>query len=105
VNRSHFYTTGLVILLLAITANTVLVLNDHGRIGRNETQTCVIQARGLKGQPHLTAIMRDIAVLLTPLPGVHAAVPRPFVAPLANLREQVGAYLAIENEQPSGRSC
>lgn len=104
-NRHGFYTVGLVILLLAIGANTFLVLHDHGRLGRNEHQTCMIQGRGLRGQRHLTAIMRDIAVLLTPLPGVHASTPTPLVEPLANLREQLGVYLAIEGAQPSGRSC
>lgn len=104
-NRHLFYTVGLVILLLAIGANTYLGVRDHGRLNRDEQQTCVIQARGLKGQRHLTAIMRDIAVLLTPVPGTHASVPPAFVAPLSNLREELGAYLTIEDAQPPGRTC
>jgi hypothetical protein len=106
VNRHGFYTVGLVILLLAIGANTYFVLHDHGRLNRDEHRTCVIQGRGLEGQRHLTMIMRDVAVLLTPIPAVHAApVPPSLVAPLANLREQLGEYLTIEGEQPPGRSC
>ena len=104
-NRRGFYTVGLVIVLLAIGANTYFEIHDHGRLNRNETQTCMIQARGLKGQRHLTAIMRDIGVLLTPLPGAHASVPPAFVGPLANLREQLGVYVTIEGAQPQSRSC
>lgn len=105
-DRHRFYTVGLVIVLLAIGGNTYLGYRDHSRLNQSEAQTCVIQGRGLKAQKPLTAIMRDIAVLLTPVPGIHAApVPRPFIAPLTNLREQLGMYLTIENEQPSGRSC
>jgi hypothetical protein len=104
--RGGFFGAGLVILLVAIGVNTYVTLHDHGRLNRDEQQTCVIQGRGLKGQRHLTAIMRDIAVLLTPQPGVHAApTPRPLVGTLANLREQLGAYLVIEGQQPPGRRC
>ncbi|HSZ70261.1 MAG TPA: hypothetical protein VK756_07855 [Solirubrobacteraceae bacterium] len=105
-NRHGFYTVGLVILLLAIGVNTYYTVSDHGRLNHNEHQTCVIQGRGLEGQRHLTAIMRDIAALLTPAPAVHAApVPPSLVAPLANLREQLGEYVTIERAQPAGRSC
>jgi hypothetical protein len=103
--RSSFYAAGLVLILLAIGVNTYFTVLDHGRLNHNEHQTCVIQGRGLEGQRHLTAIMRDVAVLLTPLPGIHASTPTPLVAPLANLREQLGVYLAIESAQPPGRSC
>jgi hypothetical protein len=105
VNRHGFYTAGLVILLLAIGANTYFEVRDHGRLTRDEHQTCVIQGRGLEGQRHLTAIMRDVAVLLTPQPGAHTSVPRAFIGPLANLREQLGVYLTIEGAQPQGRRC
>jgi hypothetical protein len=105
VNRHGFYTAGLVILLLAIGVNTYYTVSDHGRLNSDEHKTCVIQGRGLEGQRHLTAIMRDIAVLLTPQPGPHASVPPAFVAPLANLREQLGEYVAIEGAQPPSRSC
>lgn len=104
-NRHGFYTVGLVILLLAIGVNTYYTISDHGRLNSDEHRTCVIQGRGLEGQQPLTAIMRDIAVLLTPMPGTHAPVPPAFVAPLANLREQLGVYLTIEGAQPPGRSC
>lgn len=104
-NRHLFYTAGLVILLLAIGVNTYLTVGDHGRLNSDEHRTCVIQGRGLEGQRHLTAIMRDIAVLLTPQPGTHTPVPPAFVAPLANLREQLGVYVTIERAQPAGRSC
>ena len=105
-NRHGFYAVGLVILLLAIMGSTYFEIRDHGRLTRDEHQTCVIQGRALEGQEHLTVIMRDIAVLLTPIPAVHAApVPPSLVGPLANLREQLGAYLTIESAQPPGRSC
>jgi len=104
--RHGFYTVGLVILTLAILANTYIALHVKGRQAQDEQTTCLIQNRGLEGQGHLTAIMRDIAVLLTPLPGIHSPpTPAPLVRPLADLREQLGVYLTIEGEQPAGRSC
>jgi hypothetical protein len=105
VNRHLFYTAGLVILLLAIGVSTYFEVGDHERLSHDEHKTCVIQGRGLEGQRHLTAIMRDVAVLLTPQPGTHAPVPPAFVVPLANLREELGIYVAIEGAQPPGRSC
>ena len=94
------------VILVAIAGNTYIGLSVKSRQSTDEHSTCVIQARGLRGQRHLTAIMRDVAMLLTPIPGVHGApVPGPLIIPLANLREQVGAYLTIENEQPAGRNC
>lgn len=104
-NRRGFYTAGLVIVLLAIGANAYFEMRDHSRLNRNEHQTCVIQSRGLGGQRHLTAIMRDIAALLTPMPAHQTPVPPSIVAPLANLREQLGEYVTIESTQPAGRSC
>jgi hypothetical protein len=102
--RNNFYTAGLVILLLAIGGNTYIGVRDHYRLNGDERETCEIQSRGLRGQHHLTAIMADVAKLLTPIPNAPPTVPS-LVAPLANLREQVGAYLVIEGEQPQGRSC
>lgn len=105
-DRHRFYTVGFVILLIAIAGNTYVALHDHGRLNRSEHQTCVIQGRGLEGQRPLTKIMRDIAILLGPIPGVHARpIPPALAAPLANLREELGKYVVIEREQPSSRHC
>lgn len=105
-DRHRFYTVGLVILLLAIGANTYIGLHANNKTNHVEETTCRIQARGLKAGPHLTKAMQDIGVLLTPLPGVKSApIPAPLVLPLANLREELGAYVQIEHEQPPGRSC
>lgn len=104
--RGNFFAAGLVILLLAIGANTVIVLSASSSASSSETRTCEIQNRGLKAGPHLTAIIRDIGVLLTPLPGTkQSSIPPSLVEPLANLREEAGAYVAIEHEQPPGRNC
>jgi len=103
--RNNFYTAGLVILLLAIGVNTYFVIDDHGRVGSDEAATCTIQSRGLRGQHHLTEIMADVAELLTPAPRTPPSTATPLIAPLANLREQVGAYVTIEGEQPKHRKC
>jgi hypothetical protein len=92
--------------MVAVGANIVLGVHTEDRAGKLEQTTCTIQDRGLKAGPHLTRAMQDIGTLLTPLPGEKAAsIPAPLVAPLANLREELGAYVQIEHEQPPFRSC
>ena len=67
---------------------------------------CEVQSRGLKAQQHLTIIMQDISKLVTPIPGAKPKpVPLQLAEPLVNLREELGAYLAIEAEQPKERKC
>jgi hypothetical protein len=102
--RGSFYAAGFVIFLLATAGNAYIGLRDHGRLNHDEQETCEIQGRGLEGQHHLTAIMADVAQLLTPIPNSPPTTPT-LVVPLANLREQVGAYLTIEREQPPSRTC
>jgi hypothetical protein len=105
-NRQLFYTVGLVVILLAIGLNTTIGLLANSRAGRGETLTCQIQDRGLEASPHLTRIVQDIGAVLTPYSGEKKAILPPFlVASLADLREEAGAYVAIEKKQPPGRKC
>ena len=103
--KMHATVAMFVVLLLAIGGNTYIALHVNDRQAQDERKTCEVQGRGLRGQKHLTAAMKDIGVLLTPVPGMHSTVPGRLVGPLGDLRQQLGAYVAIESEQPSTRSC
>lgn len=105
-NRTNFLVIGLVILLLSIAANTIISVKASERASNTGHLTCQIQDRGLQAGPHLTRAMQDIGTLLTPFSGEKSApIPEPLVVPLTNLREELGAYVTIEHEQPLGRSC
>lgn len=105
-NRNNFLAIGFVILLLAIAANTIISVKASERASNTGHLTCQIQDRGLHAGPHLTRAMQDIGTLLTPFPGEkQASIPEPLIAPLTNLREELGAYVTIEHEQPVARSC
>lgn len=97
---------GYVIVLVAIGVNTVQGVLNASSISSNARVTCEVQARALMAQPYLTAAMSDIAKLLTPQPG--AKIPpgekAAFVI-VGDLRAQLGAYVALESQQPRHRNC
>jgi hypothetical protein len=76
-NRHHFYTVGLLILLLAIAANTWLTLENIERVRHDEATTrqaaVFTRAEQVRGQPInvcLLDVMRNVAPLLERVPTV-----------------------------------
>ena len=101
--KGRLFAAGFVILLLAIGVNTYIGLHVGHRLSKDEKQTCVIQNRGLKSQPHLTVAMAEIAKLLQPEPGQQ--IPPKYQPILAGLRFHLNAYVAMTEMQPKGRRC
>jgi hypothetical protein len=102
--RRGFLTAGLVIVLLTVLAATAVatvVITDAINRG---SASCEIQRRSLRAEPHLVAVVQDIDELLTPIPG-EKATPPVIETKIGNLREEAGAWVTIEREQPTGRRC
>lgn len=90
---------------LAVTG-AVLALIALGNARHVQDQTCTIQSRGLGAQHHLTNIMRDVELLLEPVPGVKAQrMPARDVRLLGSLEVELRAYTRVEDEQPTRRVC
>jgi hypothetical protein len=68
--RSNFYAAGLVILILAIAANTVLVLSNIEHVRSDEAHTRTVQVQGGPVAVCLLDVMREVAPLLERVPTV-----------------------------------
>ena len=103
-NRQNFYAGLLVVLLLAVSASTFIVVKKVE--SSPAVHNCEVQNRGLRAQPHLIQLVYDIEILLTPYPGEKAAPTPPKIQGLVgNLREEAGAYVTIAREQPPPKPC
>ena len=89
-NRHGFYTIGLVILLLAITANTVLVLTNIEQVRSDEAHTRKVQVAGGPPAKCLLEVMESVAPLLERVPSVE----RP-----------LNAYVRIQRGRYPGTRC
>lgn len=68
--RHHFYTAGLVVLLLAIGANTWLTLENIARVRHDEAHTRQVQVQGGPPAKCLLDAMEAVAPLLERAPSV-----------------------------------
>lgn len=68
--RSNFYAAGLVVLLLAIAANTVLVLTNIEQVRGDEAHTRKVQVQGGPVAVCLLDTMRAVSPLLLKVPSV-----------------------------------
>lgn len=83
-------------------ANTAVLT----RVVADETETCLIQKRGLPASHYLASAMGDISALLS-YGSAHPSTPVPpqVAKPLADLKRKSGLYAAIQASQPNTRSC
>jgi hypothetical protein len=88
--RRGFYTAGLVILLLAIVANTVLVLVNIEQVRSDEAHTRHVQVQGGPPAKCLLEVMESVAPLLERVPTVER--------PLAE-------YVRLQSHRYPGVSC
>lgn len=102
--RDRLNTFLLVLAMAGLGVSTYLGVDNASRITATARQTCVVQARGLSAQPHLTRVMGDIQKLLAPQPG-EKPPPEPIADVVKDLRLQLMAYVAIESQQPKHRNC
>ena len=78
----------------------------QAQLRRDETDTCMIQARGLPASKHLAAAMGDLAIVLGVLtPQQLDKTPKQIRAALEGLRVESAAYQAIEAQQPKGAAA
>jgi hypothetical protein len=68
--RSNFYAAGLVVLLMAIAANTVLVLSNIEQVRSDEAHTRKVQVQGGPPAKCLLEVMEHVAPLLERAPSV-----------------------------------
>ena len=102
--RRGFLTAGLVIVLLTVVTSAIVATVVITKAIDRGTASCEIQNRGLKADPYLIAVVQDIDELLAPLPGEKPA-PALIAEKIGALREQAGAWVTIERQQPTGRRC
>lgn len=94
---------GLAVALLVVIALVVLVWT---KLAGDEYASCIVQARGLKANVYLAASMGDISQLLSIQPtSKQATPPKEALVPLLDLRQNAGAYYAIQSQQPKTRQC
>jgi hypothetical protein len=84
----------------------IVSIHSSKQSGSLENKTCEIQNLGLKAQYHLTNVMQDVAILLTPLSGAPSTpTPAQLIKPFVNLRKELRAYVVFENSRPQSRTC
>lgn len=101
--RDKLLVIGFVLALIAIGLNTYQGFHNSNSLSNTNHQTCLVQARGLSAQPHLTAAMSDIGFLITP--GKENTIPPKILAKIVDLRTNLGVYVGIESQQPKKRNC
>ena len=104
--RRNALATLIIMLVLSAAYADIRVFQLSSKLGKDEHQTCLIQARGLPASHDLAESMKGIHILLTLPPAPHAKrVPRKIETILRNLNRSLAAYQKAESHQPLTRSC
>jgi hypothetical protein len=78
------------------------------RVARDEHQSCVIQARGLKAAPYLRGFVGDVGAALSDLPPAAPGASPQQLRALSDIlaaRSDADHYAHIERKQPESRKC